>query len=70
MTIDAGANLERMKQNPENHQLVATGGKENDLKVWDLQQPDKPVFMAKNVSLKLSIAKLLFCHVELYIDNC
>jgi ribosome biogenesis protein NSA1 len=28
---------------------VATGGKENKLKLWDLDRPDAPVFTAKNV---------------------
>lgn len=28
---------------------MATGGKENPLKVWDLDRPDKPIFTAKNV---------------------
>jgi len=29
--------------------FIATGGKENDLKVWDLSDFDKPIFAAKNV---------------------
>ena len=32
------------------HLQVATGGKENDLKVWDGNKPEKPVFQAKNVN--------------------
>ena len=28
---------------------VATGGKENDLKVWDGNKLDQPIFQAKNV---------------------
>ena len=31
------------------HLQVATGGKENDLKIWDGSKPEKPVFQAKNV---------------------
>lgn len=40
----------RMRQNPEHRHIVATGGKENALKVWDLQGSEEPVFRAKNVS--------------------
>ena len=30
--------------------LIATGGKENDLKLWDSDRPDAlPIFKAKNV---------------------
>eukprot|EP00057_Strongylocentrotus_purpuratus_P033563 XP_791892.3 PREDICTED: WD repeat-containing protein 74 [Strongylocentrotus purpuratus] len=47
--IKAGANLSRMRQNPHKRQCIATGGKENDLKVWDLERPDDPIFKAKNV---------------------
>ena len=47
--MDAGENLWRMRQNPVEQQLIATGGKENDLKIWDLENPNAPLFMAKNV---------------------
>lgn len=30
---------------------VATGGKENDLKVWDGNSPAAPIFQAKNASI-------------------
>ncbi|XP_072106888.1 WD repeat-containing protein 74-like isoform X2 [Mobula birostris] len=38
-----------MRQNPERREHVATGGKENELRVWDLQRPQETVFTAKNV---------------------
>lgn len=39
-----------MQANKMCHLQVATGGKENDLKLWDGNKPEKPVFQAKNVS--------------------
>ncbi|KAM8793744.1 LOW QUALITY PROTEIN: WD repeat-containing protein 74 [Eudromia elegans] len=47
--LQAGAGLCRMRQHPERPQLVATGGRENPLKLWDLQRPREPLFRAKNV---------------------
>uniref|UniRef100_UPI00358F886B WD repeat-containing protein 74 n=1 Tax=Myxine glutinosa TaxID=7769 RepID=UPI00358F886B len=47
--LEVGRGVHKMRQNPENPQVVATGGKENDLKIWDLQNPLQPVFKAKNV---------------------
>ncbi|XP_065920476.1 WD repeat-containing protein 74-like [Dysidea avara] len=38
-----------MRANSECHLQVATGGKENDLKLWDGNKPEKPTFQAKNV---------------------
>ncbi|XP_050840588.1 WD repeat-containing protein 74 [Serinus canaria] len=38
-----------MRQDPSRPHLVGTGGKENGLKVWDLQRPQEPLFRAKNV---------------------
>ncbi len=50
----AGPNINCMKKsihNDANSSLVATGGKENDLKVWNLSSHSKePVFRAKNVT--------------------
>ena len=40
-----------MRQNPVKRNVVATGGMENDMKVWDLEDPEKPIFRAKNVSI-------------------
>nr|XP_033811356.1 WD repeat-containing protein 74 isoform X2 [Geotrypetes seraphini] len=47
--INAGPKIAKMRQNPEMRHCIGTGGKENDLKVWDLQRPDQPIFKAKNV---------------------
>lgn len=47
--LDAGKNLCRMRQNPQHRNKVATGGKENGLKVWDLDRPGEVVFAAKNL---------------------
>lgn len=41
-----------MRQDPAHPHVVATGGKENALKMWDLQGSEEPVFRAKNVSDK------------------
>ncbi|KAG7219362.1 hypothetical protein INR49_019094 [Caranx melampygus] len=38
-----------MRQSPVQEHKIATGGKENGLKIWDLERPDKPVFTAKNL---------------------
>ncbi|XP_017542249.1 WD repeat-containing protein 74 [Pygocentrus nattereri] len=48
--INVGGEVCRMRQNPSQRHRVATGGKENPLKVWDLERPDKPIFTAKNVA--------------------
>ncbi|KAJ7307579.1 hypothetical protein JRQ81_009606 [Phrynocephalus forsythii] len=47
--IQVGPGVCRMRQNPEHPQRIATGGKENCLKVWDLHRPEEPIFRAKNV---------------------
>ncbi|XP_041751212.2 WD repeat-containing protein 74 [Coregonus clupeaformis] len=47
--INAGKNVCRMRQNPSQRNQVATGGKENGLKVWDLERPETPIFTSKNV---------------------
>ncbi|XP_063175232.1 WD repeat-containing protein 74 isoform X1 [Chroicocephalus ridibundus] len=49
LELAAGAGLCRMRQDPTRPQRLGTGGKENSLKVWDLQRPQEPVFRAKNV---------------------
>ncbi|XP_008051782.1 WD repeat-containing protein 74 [Carlito syrichta] len=38
-----------MRQDPTHLHVVATGGKENALKLWDLRGSEEPVFRAKNV---------------------
>ncbi|XP_061638256.1 WD repeat-containing protein 74 [Phyllopteryx taeniolatus] len=47
--IRVGSDVARMRQNPEHRHKVATGGKDNCLKVWDLEKPDQPVFTARNL---------------------
>ncbi|KAJ8276576.1 hypothetical protein COCON_G00083280 [Conger conger] len=47
--INAGSSVCRMRQNTAQRHHMATGGKENPLKVWDLERPDTPIFSAKNV---------------------
>ncbi|XP_038153602.1 WD repeat-containing protein 74 [Cyprinodon tularosa] len=47
--LDAGRNVCRMRQSPADPNRVATGGKENGLKIWDLERPEKPLFTAKNL---------------------
>uniref|UniRef100_A0A8C6SCQ2 WD repeat-containing protein 74 n=1 Tax=Neogobius melanostomus TaxID=47308 RepID=A0A8C6SCQ2_9GOBI len=47
--VRAGGHVSRMRQSPVDPHRVATGGKENPLKIWDLENPDKPVFSAKNL---------------------
>ncbi|KAM6435436.1 WD repeat-containing protein 74 [Liasis olivaceus] len=44
-----GPGVCRMRQNSKQPHRVATGGKENCLKIWDLHQPQAPIFRAKNV---------------------
>ncbi|XP_072247963.1 WD repeat-containing protein 74 [Leuresthes tenuis] len=47
--LHAGTNVCRMRQSPVHPHKVATGGKENGLKIWDLERPEKPLFTAKNL---------------------
>uniref|UniRef100_A0A1B6LEY6 WD repeat-containing protein 74 n=1 Tax=Graphocephala atropunctata TaxID=36148 RepID=A0A1B6LEY6_9HEMI len=47
-TLDTGGPLNRMRQNPSQENIIGTGGKENDLKLWDLET-GKTTFQAKNV---------------------
>ncbi|XP_032533428.1 WD repeat-containing protein 74 isoform X1 [Chiroxiphia lanceolata] len=49
LEVPAGPGLCRMRQDPTRPHRVGTGGKENGLKVWDLQRPGEPLFRAKNV---------------------
>ena len=49
--VNAGPNVQRMRQNGDQSHLVATGGKGNDLKIWDLNSTTQPIFKAKNVRL-------------------
>lgn len=47
--LDVGKAVFRMRQDPVNRHKVATGGKENALKIWNLERPEKPLFTAKNL---------------------
>jgi len=49
--LSVGSSVCRMRRSLLNEHLIATGGKENPLKVWDLNAKDiqKPIFVAKNV---------------------
>ncbi|XP_043437395.1 WD repeat-containing protein 74 isoform X1 [Prionailurus bengalensis] len=49
LELCVGPGVCRMRQDPARPHVVATGGKENALKVWDLQGSEEPVFRAKNV---------------------
>ncbi|XP_078389060.1 WD repeat-containing protein 74 [Cetorhinus maximus] len=47
--VEVGRAVCRMRQDTTRPERVATGGKENALKVWDLERLQEPVFTAKNV---------------------
>lgn len=47
---EIGGGICRMRQNVAKPNVVATGGKENELKLWDLEQLGDSTFQAKNVS--------------------
>ena len=47
--VDTKGNLHCMVQNPHRKNIISTGGKENDLKLWDLTNISAPIFQAKNV---------------------
>ncbi|XP_043204995.1 WD repeat-containing protein 74-like [Amphibalanus amphitrite] len=47
--LTTGEKLCRMRQSPADSAVLATGGQENDLQLWDLARPEHPVFRAKNV---------------------
>ncbi|XP_066904847.1 WD repeat-containing protein 74 [Halyomorpha halys] len=48
LTINTGGPLERVRPSPHHSNIIATGGKENDLKLWDTQTGEQ-TFSAKNV---------------------
>jgi len=48
-----------MRANPSQHNLVATGGKENDLKLWNLEDSAQPLFTAKNVLSNLECINIV-----------
>jgi len=44
-----GDDIKVMVHNKNTNDVIATGGQENDLKLWQLKSLDKPIFTAKNV---------------------
>lgn len=44
-----GDDIKVMVHNKHTNDVIATGGQENDLKLWQLKSMDKPIFVAKNV---------------------
>ncbi|XP_075693408.1 WD repeat-containing protein 74 isoform X2 [Rhinoderma darwinii] len=49
LEVQVGPGVEKMRLCNAQCNKVGTGGKENDLKIWDLQRPEEPIFRAKNV---------------------
>jgi len=51
LEIQSGQHLAKIRQCPSHKSVFATGGKENDLKIWDLAAPNPslPIFKAKNI---------------------
>ena len=47
--LNSGENLSCMRVSPFKNNIVATGGKKNDLQLWDLECSQSPVFKGKNV---------------------
>ncbi|KAF4522981.1 hypothetical protein B566_EDAN009572, partial [Ephemera danica] len=47
-TLNTGEALERIRQNPYNRDIIASGGKSNDLKLWNIGANNQNVFKAKN----------------------
>lgn len=64
--LNGGENLCRMKVSPYQSNRIATGGKKNDLQIWDLEKPVEPVFKAKNVRI-LHTNKNVYVHFESFI---
>lgn len=57
VAINAGPNLHRMRQSNSQKEIIATGGLENPLKLFDVEK-EKQIFVAKNVkndSLELRV---------------
>ncbi len=56
-----------MRLSPFTKNIVATGGKKNDLQLWDMENSQHPVFKAKNVVKVTSIliisllTKVIYC---------
>lgn len=63
--LKSGEFLSHMRQDPQSPNMIATGGKENDLQLWDLNKPEEPIFKAKNVcrSYSLSAGECHLCFI-------
>ena len=81
VTISCGDDISCMREDPAEPSRVATGGKENCLKIYDLNRPDVgTVFKAKNVSLALGqsmwlcykyiqLLNLTYCGLYTFVDE-
>ncbi|XP_018420355.1 PREDICTED: WD repeat-containing protein 74 [Nanorana parkeri] len=49
LEVQVGPGVAKMRQCDVQRNKVGTGGKENDLKVWDLERAEEPIFRAKNL---------------------
>lgn len=49
--VKVGSQVSAVRQNPFCQSQVGTGGQKNDLKLWDLERPEEPIFRAKNVMI-------------------
>lgn len=72
VTMKADRSLARMRKVPKSSSLIATGGKENDLQIWDLEKiPSGPVFRAKNVPMdSLELRVPIWITDMCFPDNC
>lgn len=50
-SLKVDRHLCQMVAHPLEQNRMATGGKENDLQIWDLNRPEAPIFRARNVPL-------------------
>ncbi|XP_071449887.1 WD repeat-containing protein 74 isoform X2 [Hetaerina americana] len=48
-SIKTGPCIDRMRQNPYEKEIIAVGGQESDLSLWNLEAEEKCTFRAKNV---------------------
>ena len=64
-----GDDIKVMVHNKHTTDIIATGGQENDLKLWQLKNMDKPVFTAKNVCFIVLFTVLLLSHIDLHLNH-
>ena len=72
VSLKAERSLAKMRQVPKCPGMIATGGKENDVQIWDLENTDKgPVFRGKNVpSDKLELRVPIWITDLCFPDQC